>query len=220
MITLKIAPSLLACDFSKIGEEAKRIELAGADFLHLDIMDGHFVPNISFGPVVVQAVRNEVSMPFDIHLMLSDPINCIDDFAVYKPEYITFHIEANSDIRETINKIKSTGVRPGLVIKPRTPVEKVFPYLDDIGMVLIMTVEPGFGGQKFMMDMLPKIRSLKSEISRRGLPVLIEVDGGIRVDTIALAADAGADVAVSGTGVFRAPDAAAAIKELKEKCTG
>lgn len=212
---MKIAPSVLSCDFSIMGSEVERITKAKADYVHLDVMDGHFVPNITFGAPVIKYLRKYTDLPFDVHLMISEPLKYINDFANAGADIITFHVESDSDIRATLDKIRSCGVKAGLVVKPNTPIETVFPYLDDLYMVLIMTVEPGFGGQSFMYDMMPKAEKLKAEINRRGLSTLIEADGGINADTIAVCAKAGVDISVSGTGIFKAPDAAEAIAELK-----
>ncbi|MGN0518439.1 MAG: ribulose-phosphate 3-epimerase [Acutalibacteraceae bacterium] len=212
---MKIAPSVLSCDFSIMGSEVERITKAKADYVHLDVMDGHFVPNITFGAPVIKYLRKYTDLPFDVHLMISEPLKYIDDFANAGADIITFHVESDSDIRATLDKIRSRGVKAGLVVKPNTPIETVFPYLDDLYMVLIMTVEPGFGGQSFMYDMMPKAEKLKAEINRRGLSTLIEADGGINADTVAVCAKAGVDISVSGTGIFKAPDAAEAIAELK-----
>lgn len=212
---MKVAPSLLSCDFANMGEEIKKVDRAGADWIHLDVMDGHFVPNLTIGPAIVSAVRPYTKLPFDVHLMIDYPLDYIDAFADAGADIITFHIESMSDILMTIDKIKSRNIKPGLVIKPNTPAEDVFPYLDKVYMILVMTVEPGFGGQSFMADMMPKVTAIKKECARRNLNVLIEVDGGISEKTAPTASKAGVDVCVSGTGVFKAQDIAAAVAAIK-----
>ncbi len=212
---MKISPSILSCDYGKIAEELKDMEACGADYMHIDVMDGHFVPNITLGAPVVKCIKKATTVPFDVHLMISEPLKYIDDFAAAGADIITFHTECNSPIDETIDKILSHGIKASLTVKPATPVEEILPYLDKLSMVLIMTVEPGFGGQSFMEDMMPKVARLREEIGRRRLDCEIEVDGGINEKTIAIAAKAGADVFVSGNAIFSSPDRKAAIEKFK-----
>ena len=215
---MQIAPSLLSCDFSKFGAEIERMDKAGADMMHLDVMDAHFVPNLTFGAPVIKMLRKYTDKPFDVHLMISEPLKYIDDFCDAGADIISFHTESDSDIEETLKKIESRNVKPALAIKPKTDPSVVFPYLDRLYMVLVMTVEPGFGGQSFMADMMSKVEAIKAEAKKRGLDTLVQVDGGIAKDTIATAAKAGVDICVAGTAVFKPDDAKQAIDELKALC--
>ncbi len=206
---MKIAPSVLAADYLRLGESVRAVE--NADMLHLDIMDGHFVPNISFGPDVVRALRGESRLFFDVHLMLTHPRRYLESFRSAGADGITVHVECEDDVAETLREIREMGLQPGLSLKPGTPVERLVPFLPLCGMVLVMTVEPGFGGQRFMADQTEKLRFLK----KAAPGVLLEVDGGINVETARICRDAGAEVLVAGTSVFGAPDVSAALAELQ-----
>jgi len=217
-IIMLIAPSMLSCDFSKMGAETEKMDKAGADWIHLDVMDGHFVPNITFGAPVIKWIRPFTKLPFDVHLMISDPLKYVDDFADAGADYIVFHVECESDIEKTIDKIHSKNIKAGLAVKPKTPAEAIFPYLHKIELALVMTVEPGFGGQSYMAENIEKIAKIKAEAKRLGKDILCQVDGGINDKTIAHAYQGGADVCVAGTAVFKAEDSRKAIDNLKELC--
>ena len=210
-----ISPSILASDFSRLAEEVESIENAGADLVHIDVMDGMFVPNITLGAPVVSCLKGKTSLPFDVHLMIEEPVRYIDDFAKAGADIITFHIEAAKDVKATIEKIKEAGCKPAISIKPDTPADVVFPYLDELYMVLVMTVEPGFGGQSFMRETMPKVRAIRDEATKRGLDLRIQVDGGIDDKTVSEATENGADVLVAGSYVFKAADRKAAIEKLR-----
>ncbi len=209
-----VSPSILTCDFAHMEQELNFVKSTGADMVHLDVMDGVFVPNLSFGPPIVQCIRPVSDMFFDVHLMIQYPHRFVKEFAEAGADLINFHVESDSPIEETLDTIRKLGKKTALTIKPKTPASAVFPYLDKVDMILVMTVEPGFGGQKFMADMLPKVTELRREIDRRGLSVLLQVDGGIPAQPAPLAAAAGADVAVIGSALFNAPDAAALVNEI------
>ena len=211
----KISPSILASDFSRLGEESIACAEAGAHMLHIDVMDGHFVPNITLGAPIVKCIRKCTDIEFDVHLMISEPDKYIPDFVKAGADIITVHAEADGDTEKTVELISSLGVKPAVALKPATPAEVVFPYLDKLAMVLVMTVEPGFGGQKFMPDQVPKIAELRRMIDESGRPCELEVDGGINTETVKPCIAAGADVFVAGSAVFNAADRAAAISGLR-----
>ncbi len=200
-----ISPSLLAADYTELGASVRRIEESGADFLHLDIMDGHFVPNISFGPDLIAALRPRTSLIFDVHLMISDPAKYLDRFISAGADIITFHREAVADAAPLIARIKDAGVRASMAISPATPADEVLPFLSMLDMVLVMTVVPGFGGQKLMPETLEKVRFLRRRADELGLDTDIEVDGGISADNTALVTVAGANVIVAGSAIFGSP---------------
>ena len=213
---VKIAPSILSADFARLGEEIRAIETAGADYVHVDVMDGHFVPNITIGPLIVNAIRPVTTLPLDVHLMIENPDQYIPDFAKAGADIITVHAEAVYHLHRTVQLIKSLGKKAGVSINPATPLAALEPILEDIDLALIMTVNPGFGGQSFIESCLPKISALREQIVRRDLSVELQVDGGIKTDNIGRITAAGADVFVAGSAVFSTDDYRATISTLKD----
>ena len=210
-----ISPSILSSDFANLAREVGAIADGGADLAHVDVMDGHFVPNITIGVPVVASLKKVSALPLDVHLMISDPIKHAPVFQKAGADLITFHLESGCPPRETIAAIRALGVKVGVSIKPKTPAEAVYPYLHLVDLVLVMTVEPGFGGQKFMADMMPKLAAIRAERDRLGLTVDLEVDGGVDKDTAPLVVKNGANVLVAGSAVYGADDPAAAIAALR-----
>lgn len=216
----QISASILNADFAALGEEVRRAAKGGVDSIHLDVMDGHFVPNISLGPVVVEAVRGETSLPFHSHLMISQPLRYIDEFVRAGSDVVIFHVEADDPPDEVIAAIRDAGRAPGLALNPETPAEAVLPYLERIELLLVMTVHPGFGGQAFIAEVLPKLRDLDAEIERRGLRLPIGVDGGVNAETIGAAHAAGGEVLVVGSALYRTPgDLAPTVSDLRARAT-
>ena len=213
---VKISPSILASDFANLGNEVKRMEEAGVEMLHIDVMDGHFVPNLSFGPPALRCIRQATEGFLDVHLMIENPEDYLNAFLQAGADLVNFHLESQGDLYSLIRRVKQAGKQAALTIKPATPAEALFPYLPLLDMVLVMSVEPGFGGQKFMEDMCPKIAAIRKECERLGISMDIEVDGGIDVSTIGKAAAAGANVFVAGSALFGKPDYQAAVQALIE----
>ena len=213
----KIAPSILSADFARLGEEIAAIEAAGADYVHIDVMDGQFVPNITIGPLIVQAVRRVTQLPLDVHLMIAEPDRYVAAFAEAGADIIVVHAEATNHLHRTVQLIKSLGKRAGVSLNPATPLGTLDYVLEDLDLVLLMTVNPGFGGQSFIEACIPKIQALRGIMDRRGVEAELEVDGGVKTDNIARIAHAGADVFVAGSAVFQSPDYGATIAELKKR---
>ncbi|HXT95301.1 MAG TPA: ribulose-phosphate 3-epimerase [Polyangia bacterium] len=221
-MTLKIAPSILASDFARLGEEVRAVEAAGADYVHLDVMDGRFVPNITLGPPIVAAIRRATKLPLDVHLMIVEPERYIDEFARAGADLISVHLEATPHLHRLVQQIRHAGKRPAVALNPHSPIDGLDVVLPDLDMVLLMSVNPGFGGQQFIEAVVPKIRALRAEIERRKLSVDIEVDGGIDPHTAPTVVAAGATVLVAGSAVFHAPggDYRAAIAALRSASGG
>ncbi|OQA57414.1 MAG: Ribulose-phosphate 3-epimerase [Candidatus Omnitrophica bacterium ADurb.Bin277] len=211
MRKVMIAPSLLSADFGRLAEEIREVEAAGCDALHIDVMDGLFVPNITIGPLVVRAVRKVTKLPLDVHLMIQDPIRYVRDFHKAGADWITIHVEAEKDVRKCLHEIKKQGAKAGISLRPGTALEAIEPYLPDLDLVLVMSVEPGFGGQSFMPDQVTKIRELRTKFSKR-----ISVDGGIDPQTAVRVLEAGADILVAGSAIFGKPDRAKVLREFRE----
>ncbi len=213
--SVAVAPSLLACDFSRLGEEIRTVESAGADFLHLDVMDGHFVNNITFGPVLVKAIDQLATVPLDTHLMIENPDRYIGPFLDAGADILTIHVEASSDVRRDLRAIRGRGKKAGLSLNPATPLSAVEPYLEDLDLLLVMSVVPGFGGQAFIGTVLPNLTRAAKLREQHGLTFAIEIDGGINPETAARAREAGADILVAGTAIFRTPDYGAAVVAIR-----
>lgn len=212
---VKIAPSILSADFARLADEIKDVEAGGADYIHVDVMDGHFVPNITIGPLIVEAIRPVTSLPLDVHLMIDNPDTYIDVFADAGADIISIHVEAAPHLHRTIQTIKQRGIKAGVVLNPATPIEHIQHVLEDIDLVLFMTVNPGFGGQKFIPGVLPKINALSNIIQQKNLSIEIEVDGGINEETAQLCMEAGATILVAGSAIYNRENRKEAIEVIK-----
>lgn len=213
---IKIAPSLLSADFTRLGEEVRAAESAGADMLHIDVMDGHFVPNITIGPFIVEAIRKTTKLPLDVHLMIEDPDRYIKDFAAAGADFLTVHVEASIHLNRTVSLIRENSVKPGVSLNPATPVCSLDFILPDVDLVLVMSVNPGFGGQGFISGSLDKIKAIKENTAKRGLKTLIEVDGGVKPENSREIAGAGADILVMGAAFFGSGDYKALMGEMRK----
>jgi len=213
---MKIAPSILSADFSRLSDEIRAVESAGADWLHVDVMDGHFVPNITIGPVVVESVRKVTRLPLDVHLMIADPDKYVSEFIKAGADWVSIHPDTCGDPVESLRKIRRLGANASIAVNPDVPLEKVEAYFPYIDMVLMMTVFPGFAGQAFIEDVLPKIEKARRLVRERTLPILIEADGGIKADNIHRVVEAGAEVIVSGSGIFKTPDYGETIRKMRQ----
>lgn len=213
---VKVAPSILSADFSKLGNEIKAVEKAGADLIHIDVMDGHFVPNITIGPLVVKAAKKSTKLPLDIHLMIENPDNIIPAFAEAGANIITVHVEACTHLQRTVQLIRSFKVSPGVVLNPATPLSTLDYILDDIDMVLLMSVNPGFEGQSFIPSVLPKAKQLKNIIKSKSNHIEIEIDGGVKPDNAKEIIEAGVDILIAGSAVFHSPDYKESISKIRE----
>ena len=214
---LKISPSVLAADFSRLGEEIQKVHRAGAEYIHLDVMDGLFVPNITFGMPVIACLRKTSDIFFDVHLMIADPIRYVDEFVKAGADLLTIHYESCEDPADVVRYIKSKGVKAAVALKPATPAETLFPLLPELDMALIMTVEPGFGGQKLIPETVEKVRTLRSYAEQKGLTLDIQVDGGITAENLHLVTEAGANVIVAGSAIFKAESPALVIEQMKQE---
>jgi ribulose-phosphate 3-epimerase len=213
----KIAPSILSADFSRLADEVRTVEKAGADVIHVDVMDGHFVPNITIGPLVVQGLKKLTSLPLDVHLMIENPERYVEVFAQAGSDWITIHAEVCPNLKRMMRKIRQLNARPGVVLKPATPLKTLFPVLDEIDLVLIMSVNPGFGGQSFIPSTLKKVERLRKIVDQNGYPLEIEVDGGLKVENIREVSMAGGDIFVVGTGIFKTENYEETIRKLRQE---